>query len=52
MRRVLLLGAGGQLGMQLARTLAAETELTALTRAELDFSNADALRAAIRLVRP
>jgi dTDP-4-dehydrorhamnose reductase len=38
--------------MQLARKLAGETELTALTRAELDFSDADALRAAIRSVRP
>jgi dTDP-4-dehydrorhamnose reductase len=52
MQRVLLLGAGGQLGMQLARKLAGDTDLTALTRAELDFSDADALRAAIRSVRP
>jgi dTDP-4-dehydrorhamnose reductase len=52
MRRVLLLGAGGQLGMQLARKLAGEAKLTALTRAELDFSDADALRAAVRSVRP
>ncbi|WP_263359248.1 dTDP-4-dehydrorhamnose reductase [Acidicapsa ligni] len=52
MSRVLLLGAGGQLGMQLAKTLAAETELTALTRAELDFANPNALRAAIRAARP
>lgn len=50
--RVLLLGAGGQLGMQLARKLAAEVELTALTRAEVDFTDADALRAAIRAVEP
>jgi dTDP-4-dehydrorhamnose reductase len=52
MARVLLLGAGGQLGMQLARRLSCapdgEVELTALTRAELDFTDADALRAAIR----
>ena len=46
--RVLLLGAGGQLGMQLARRLAGEVELTALTRAQVDLSNADAVRAAVR----
>jgi len=51
-RRVLLLGAGGQLGMQLARKLAGETELTALTRAELDFTDEDAIRAAIRKADP
>jgi dTDP-4-dehydrorhamnose reductase len=50
--RVLLLGAGGQLGMQLARKLAAEVELTALTRAELDFTDADAVRSAIRDAKP
>ncbi len=50
--RVLLLGAGGQLGMQLARKLATEVELTALTRAELDFADADALRSAIRDAKP
>jgi dTDP-4-dehydrorhamnose reductase len=51
MSRVLLLGAGGQLGMQLARRLGGalgEVELTSLTRAELDFTDAGALRAAIR----
>lgn len=52
MPRVLLLGAGGQLGMQLARKLAAEVELTALTRAEVDFTDADALRSAIRAAKP
>jgi len=52
MPRVLLLGAGGQLGMQLARRLAAEVELIALTRAELDFTDATALRAAIQQANP
>jgi dTDP-4-dehydrorhamnose reductase len=52
MPRVLLLGAGGQLGMQLARKLAPEVELTALTRAELDFTDGDALRSAIRDAKP
>jgi len=56
MRRVLLLGAGGQLGMQLARRLGGlphgEFELTALTRAEVDFSDAGVLRAAIQKAGP
>ena len=52
MRRVLLLGAGGQLGMLLRGKLSAETELTALTRAELDLSDADAIRATIRRAEP
>ena len=50
--RVLLLGAGGQLGMQLAKTLKDEVELTAHTRAEVDFADADALRSAIRAAEP
>jgi dTDP-4-dehydrorhamnose reductase len=50
--RVLLLGAGGQLGMLLARKLSAGGELTALTRAELDITDADAIREAIRKAEP
>ena len=52
MPRVLLLGAGGQLGMQLAQKLAAEVELTALARAEVDFTDLDAIRTAIRKAEP
>jgi len=52
MARVLLLGAGGQLGMLLARTLGAGNELTSLTRADVDFSNAEAVRTAVRRVAP
>jgi dTDP-4-dehydrorhamnose reductase len=54
MPRVLLLGAGGQLGMVLKRRLADEnlTALTALTRAELDFTDAEAVRAAIWKAEP
>ncbi len=48
MARVLLLGAGGQLGMQLRRALGAAHELTALTRADVDFSDVEAVRAAVR----
>jgi len=51
MARVLLLGAGGQLGMELAKRLAG-TELTALGRAELDLTDAAAIRAAIERVSP
>jgi dTDP-4-dehydrorhamnose reductase len=52
MTRVLLLGAGGQLGMELKRELDAESELTALARTDLDFTDEDAIRAAIRLTKP
>jgi dTDP-4-dehydrorhamnose reductase len=38
--------------MQLAQKLAGEVELTAYARAEVDFTDADAIRAAIRKVRP
>lgn len=51
MARILLLGAGGQLGMVLKKVLAGP-DLTPLTRGELDFADADAIRAAIRSVEP
>jgi dTDP-4-dehydrorhamnose reductase len=50
--RILLLGAGGQLGMQLKQILAGKVDLTALARAELDFTDAAAIRAAIRNTNP
>ena len=46
--RILLLGSGGQLGMVLARRLAPDAELQTLSRAELDLSSGDAVRAAVR----
>jgi len=46
--KILLLGAGGQLGMQLARQLKDEVTLEAMTRAQLDFTDSDAVRAAVR----
>lgn len=56
MPRILVTGAGGQLGRLLARRLsvlpASEVELTALDRVELDLSDAQAVRAAIRQHRP
>ena len=52
MKRILLLGAGGQLGMQLKQALAGNVDLTALARTDLDFSSAAAIRAAIRDANP
>ncbi len=53
--RVLILGAGGQLGAQLARSMMADglqESVTALGRAELDFADPEALRAAVRAHSP
>jgi dTDP-4-dehydrorhamnose reductase len=54
--RVLLLGAGGQLGTQLAHRLGGspseEFDLTSFTRSELDLCDIDALRAAVRTGEP
>ena len=56
MPRILLLGAGGQLGMQLKKRLQElpfeDTQLTSLSRVELDLSDSDAIRAAIRTSQP
>jgi dTDP-4-dehydrorhamnose reductase len=52
MSRILLLGAGGQLGMQLKQAFTGKVELTALARAGLDLSDADAIRSAIRSANP
>jgi len=52
MTRVLLLGAGGQLGMELKRKLDPKWDLTALARIDLDFTDEDAIRAAIRRAKP
>lgn len=50
--RILLLGAGGQLGMQLKQAFTGKVELTALARAELDLSDAAAIRSAIQNANP
>ncbi len=50
--RILLTGAGGQVGHELAVTLAPLGELQALDHAALDLANPDALVAACRAHRP
>lgn len=52
MPRILLLGAGGQLGRLLERRLRPESDLTALTHAQLDLSDAGAVRSAVRSAKP
>lgn len=50
--RVLLIGRTGQVAWELERSLGALGELTALDRAQLDLRDAEAIRSAIRSVRP
>jgi dTDP-4-dehydrorhamnose reductase len=56
MPRVLLLGSGGQLGMQLKAALLRPdcdfVDVIALSRRELDFTDLDAIRTAIRQAEP
>lgn len=49
---ILLTGAAGQLGFELAPLLTAHGEVEALDRAALDLADADAVAAAVRRVRP
>ena len=49
---ILLTGAGGQLGFELARSLATHGDVIARDRAALDLADADAIVAAVREVRP
>jgi dTDP-4-dehydrorhamnose reductase len=49
---ILLTGAGGQLGFELARSLANHGEVIALDRAALDLTNEDAIVATVRQARP
>ena len=51
-RRVLLFGAHGQLGQELAQTLAPVCELTALDRTRADFARPDSLRRVVRRHAP
>lgn len=55
--RLLVLGSGGQLGAELTRRFAAAPQfaacsVTALSRAQLDFADASALRQAVRAHQP
>ncbi|GAB4129349.1 MAG: dTDP-4-dehydrorhamnose reductase [Sideroxydans sp.] len=48
MSRILLTGANGQVGWELQRTCPAGIELIALTREQLDLTDADAIRRTVR----
>lgn len=49
---ILLTGAAGQVGFELARSLAAHGKVIALDRAALDLADADAVVASVRQARP
>jgi dTDP-4-dehydrorhamnose reductase len=49
---ILVIGARGQLGFELARLLPAHGEVTALDRSELDLGDPDAIRETLRALRP
>ena len=51
-RRILVTGADGQVGWELARTLMPLGEVFALNRAECDLSNPAALAAALDRIQP
>jgi dTDP-4-dehydrorhamnose reductase len=50
--KALLVGAGGQLGQALVAVRPADVELHAMTRAELDASDADAVRRVVDVFKP
>jgi dTDP-4-dehydrorhamnose reductase len=50
--RILLTGGTGQVGGELVQTLAALGEVVAPTRAEMDLTNAESVRDAVRRVKP
>jgi len=50
--KLLITGAGGQLGLALARRLSSQHEVIALTRSQLDISNAKACSEMLKAVRP
>jgi len=52
MPRILLLGAKGQLGVELEKVLAPESDLIALSRREVDLADGNAMRMAVRRAQP
>lgn len=52
MPRIVVTGASGQLGYELARLLPAHGEVTALDRSRLDLADVDAIRGTLRAIRP
>jgi dTDP-4-dehydrorhamnose reductase len=50
--KILVTGAGGQVGYELARLLPAHGEVIALDRSQLDLADPDALRSTLRGFRP
>jgi dTDP-4-dehydrorhamnose reductase len=52
MARTLLLGSSGQLGTELGKALSPDVELLALSRHDVNLTDEDGLRAAIRQARP
>src|SRR5579859_4473239 len=50
--RILILGAGGQLGIELARCFAGKADVTALGRDRCDLSDFDQIRGAISSAKP
>ena len=49
---ILVTGANGQLGYEIARLLPAHGEVTALDRSRLDLADVDAIRATVEAIRP
>jgi dTDP-4-dehydrorhamnose reductase len=49
---ILVTGAGGQVGHELARVLRAHGEIAALDRSQLDLADVDVVRRTIRAIRP
>ncbi len=52
LRRILLIGAQGQIGWELARTLAPLGTVVATTRADLDLAQPERIRSAVRRIAP
>ena len=50
--RIVVTGAQGQVGFELARLLPAHGDVTALTRQQLDLAQPDAIVATMRALRP